>query len=95
MTQVHYSLIWNCLMCFLQLKEQYPEIDVPLPKKKWFGDNFNANFLDERVDRLQELVNCIIENQTLLSDSNVRDFFCLDEPPSVTDSVEETKVFKK
>ena len=76
----------------LQLKNDFPSIKLTLPRKRWFGDNFDPIFLEERINGLQYFVNTILENQQLCSAPSVQDFFCLTEPPSYTESLEESRV---
>jgi sorting nexin-16 len=70
----------------------YPHVNLTLPKKKWFGNNFSQGFLDSRVAGLQTFINTILENKQMRSNSLVREFFCLDEPPSFSESMEDCKV---
>lgn len=74
-----------------KLKQISPHINLQLPKKKIFGDNFNAVFLDNRVQGLQMFVNSIMANNELRCSKMVREFFCLDEPPSYSESMEECR----
>lgn len=64
---------------------------LALPRKKLFGDNFSSLFLSNRVQGLQLFINAVMGNQTLRSSQIVRDFFCLDEPPVYSESVEECR----
>ncbi|CAD7076883.1 unnamed protein product [Hermetia illucens] len=74
-----------------KLKQAFPHITLQLPRKKLFGDNFNSVFLDNRVQGLQRFVNSIMANHELRNASVVREFFCLDEPPTYSDSMEECR----
>lgn len=74
-----------------KLKLDYPNARLPLPRKKWLGDNFNSNFLKERLEGLQDFINIILRNQELYSSPCVKDFLCLDEPPAYINSFEESK----
>nr|CAD7439953.1 unnamed protein product [Timema bartmani] len=73
------------------LKNDFPLIKLFLPRKRWFGDNFDSCFLEERINGLQTFINSILECELLCSYSSVRDFFCLNEPPSYSDNVEESR----
>ncbi|CAG9577608.1 unnamed protein product [Danaus chrysippus] len=64
-----------------RLKNEQPNIMLPLPGKRWFRDNFETAFLEERVRGLQVFVNAILSK--LPNHKIVREFFCLDEPPQV------------
>ncbi|XP_064544285.1 uncharacterized protein Snx16 [Drosophila montana] len=74
-----------------KLKQAFPHINLLLPRKKLFGDNFNAVFLDNRVQGLQMFVNSILAKEQLRKCKLVREFFCLDEPPSYSESMEECR----
>uniref|UniRef100_A0A1A9VX78 PX domain-containing protein n=1 Tax=Glossina austeni TaxID=7395 RepID=A0A1A9VX78_GLOAU len=74
-----------------KLKQIFPHITLNLPRKKVFGDNFNPMFLDNRVQGLQMFVNTIMNNEELRKSQFVREFFCLDEPPTYSESMEECR----
>lgn len=44
-----------CCWC-LQLKSAFPGLRLVLPPKKWFGDNFDPEFLEDRLLGLQAYV---------------------------------------
>lgn len=76
-----------------QLKRQkVPITHLSLPRKKWLGDNFAPSFLEERIRGLQAFVNGILSSPILIGVSCVREFFCLDEPPVLSDTAEESRV---
>ncbi|XP_065367434.1 sorting nexin-16 [Calliphora vicina] len=74
-----------------KLKQSFPHLILNLPRKKIFGDNFNAVFLDNRIQGLQMFVNSIMSKEELRQCQLVREFFCLDEPPSYSESMEECR----
>uniref|UniRef100_A0A6B2EG73 Putative sorting nexin 16 n=1 Tax=Phlebotomus kandelakii TaxID=1109342 RepID=A0A6B2EG73_9DIPT len=74
-----------------KLKSIFPKLNLVLPRKKIFGDNFNSVFLDSRVQGLQHFVNTIMAEENLRSCQFVREFFCLDEPPTYSESMEECR----
>ncbi|KAM7342146.1 sorting nexin 16 [Cochliomyia hominivorax] len=74
-----------------KLKQAFPHLVLNLPRKKIFGDNFNAVFLDNRIQGLQMFVNSIMSKEELRKCQLVREFFCLDEPPSYSESMEECR----
>lgn len=74
-----------------KLKQIYPAIVLQLPRKKIFGDNFNSVFLDNRVQGLQMFVNTVMANEELRVCKPVREFFCMDEPPMQSESMEECR----
>ncbi|XP_061390542.1 uncharacterized protein LOC133325835 [Musca vetustissima] len=74
-----------------KLKQSFPHLTLNLPRKKIFGDNFNSVFLDNRIQGLQMFVNSIMSKEELRKCQLVREFFCLDEPPSYSESMEECR----
>lgn len=74
-----------------KLKQTFPKFNLTLPRKKLFGDNFSSVFLENRVQGLQMYINGIMANETLRNYQNIRDFFCLDEAPSYSDSMVENR----
>lgn len=66
---------------YSRIKAEQPNIKLPLPGKRWFRDNFEPAFLEDRVRGLQIFVNAILS--MLPNHPTVREFFCLDEPPQV------------
>lgn len=66
---------------YTRIKSELPNILLPLPGKRWFRDNFEPAFLEERVRGLQIFVNAVLLK--LPNHPVVREFFCLDEPPQV------------
>uniref|UniRef100_A0A182PDP5 PX domain-containing protein n=1 Tax=Anopheles epiroticus TaxID=199890 RepID=A0A182PDP5_9DIPT len=75
-----------------KLKTLYPHCNLVLPRKKWFGDNFSSGFIDNRIQGLQTFINTILSDDAMRTCQAVRDFFCLDEPPSYSESMEESRV---
>ncbi|XP_039287181.1 sorting nexin-16 [Nilaparvata lugens] len=74
-----------------KLKDEYPKLNLSLPKKRWFGNNFDARFIEERIAGLQTFIDAITADEKLLVCSSVREFFCLDDPPSCTESNDESR----
>ncbi|CAH0404042.1 unnamed protein product [Chilo suppressalis] len=66
---------------YSRIKAEKPNLILPLPGKRWFRDNFEPAFLEDRVRGLQIFINAILSK--LPNDPVVREFFCLDEPPQV------------
>ncbi|XP_053665039.1 uncharacterized protein LOC128714189 [Anopheles marshallii] len=75
-----------------KLRTIYPHCNLVLPRKKWFGDNFSSGFIDNRIQGLQTFINTILGDDAMRTCQAVRDFFCLDEPPSYSESMEESRV---
>lgn len=72
-------------------RQKIPIAHLTLPRKKWLGDNFAPSFLEERIRGLQTFVNGLLGSSELLLAPCVREFFCLDEPPTLSDTVEESR----
>lgn len=76
---------------FSKLKTDFPSIKLSLPRKRWFGNNFDPIFLEDRIYGLQCFVNAILEHQELCTAASVQDFFCLNEPATCAESMEESR----
>lgn len=75
-----------------KLRTTFPQMPpLTLPRKKLFGDNFSSLFLSNRVQGLQMFINAVMANEMLRNSQIVRDFFCLDEPPAYSESMEECR----
>ncbi|BFZ03529.1 hypothetical protein BsWGS_06568 [Bradybaena similaris] len=74
-----------------QLKILFPNLRLALPPKRWFRNNFDTEFLDERVLGLQAFVNNVTGHRDICKSKPVRDFFCFDDPPGPYDSLEESR----
>ncbi|XP_012237379.1 sorting nexin-16 isoform X2 [Bombus vosnesenskii] len=72
-------------------RQKIPVSQLSLPRKKWLGDNFAPSFLEERIRGLQAFVNGILSSPLLIGTACVREFFCLDEPPALSDTAEESR----
>lgn len=75
-----------------RLRIQFPHCQLVLPRKKWFGDNFSSGFIDNRIQGLQTFINTIMEDDGMRTTPAVREFFCLDEPPAYSESMEESRI---
>ncbi|GFS15606.1 sorting nexin-16 [Elysia marginata] len=74
-----------------QLRELFPNMRLALPPKRWFRSNFDPDFLQDRKVGLQEFLENVTGHRDILSSQPVRDFFCFDDPPSIHDSLEESR----
>ncbi|XP_077991813.1 serine/threonine-protein kinase Sgk1-like [Glandiceps talaboti] len=71
------------------LKKQYSEINVKLPGKKIFGNNFDPEFIRHRREGLDEFIQKLLFHPKVLEHPEVREFLSLDNPRNVsTDSDE-------
>uniref|UniRef100_A0A8C2RAG8 Sorting nexin 16 n=1 Tax=Capra hircus TaxID=9925 RepID=A0A8C2RAG8_CAPHI len=75
------------------LKEMFPGFRLALPPKRWFRDNYNADFLEDRQLGLQAFLQNLVAHKDIANCLAVRDFLCLDDPPGPFDSLEESRAF--
>lgn len=75
-----------------KLRTHFPHCPLVLPRKKWFGDNFSSGFIDNRIQGLQTFINTILADEAMRTCPAVREFFCLDEPPAYSESMEESRI---
>ncbi|KAJ3611653.1 hypothetical protein NHX12_021668 [Muraenolepis orangiensis] len=81
----------GCL--FLQLKEMFPGFRLSLPPKRWFKDNYDTDFLEERQLGLQAFLQNLVAHKDIAHSLAVREFLCFDDPPGPFDSLEESRAF--
>ncbi|CDQ68881.1 unnamed protein product [Oncorhynchus mykiss] len=77
----------------IKLKELFPRFRLALPPKRWFKDNYDMEFLEERQLGLQAFLQNLIAHRDLTNSEAVRQFLCLDDPPGPFDSLEESRAF--
>ncbi|KAJ7356035.1 Sorting nexin-16 [Desmophyllum pertusum] len=76
-----------------RLKAAYPDFQIRLPGKRWFKDNFEPEFIDERARGLQFFINNIMNHSQISKSLEVQEFFCLNDPPGPYDSLEESRAY--
>ncbi|XP_070774930.1 sorting nexin-16-like [Enoplosus armatus] len=76
-----------------KLKELFPSFGLSLPPKRWFKDNYDEEFLEERQIGLQTFLQNLTLQVDIISSEAVRHFLCLVDPPSPFDSLEESRAF--
>lgn len=75
------------------LKSVCPDVATLLPRKRWFGNNFDQEFLNQRIRGLQAFVNVVVGREDLLKDQHVQDFLCMNEPSLDTETfLEDSRV---
>lgn len=74
-----------------KLKLLFPGLQLLLPPKRWFGDNFDPLFLEDRLLGLQAFIKNIMSHRDISKSAPVREFFCLSEPPEPLDTIEESR----
>ncbi|XP_071508324.1 uncharacterized protein [Diadema antillarum] len=75
-----------------KLKILFPGFRLSLPPKRWFGNNFDPIFLEDRTLGLQAFINNITGHKDVRTSGPVREFLCLNDPPGPHDSLEESRV---
>ncbi|KAE8599116.1 hypothetical protein XENTR_v10017066 [Xenopus tropicalis] len=75
-----------------KLKEMFPGFRLALPPKRWFKDNYDYDFLEERQLGLQAFLQNLVAHKDIANCAPVRLFLCLDDPPGPFDSLEESRV---
>ncbi|KAH0617606.1 hypothetical protein JD844_016032 [Phrynosoma platyrhinos] len=75
------------------LKEMFPGFRLALPPKRWFKDNYNPDFLEDRQLGLQAFLQNLVAHKDIANCLAVREFLCLDDPPGPFDSLEESRAF--
>ncbi|KAM4026546.1 sorting nexin-16 isoform 1-T1 [Anomaloglossus baeobatrachus] len=76
-----------------RLKEMFPGFRLALPPKRWFKDNYDYDFLDDRQLGLQAFLQNLVAHKDIANCAPVRLFLCLDDPPGPFDSLEESRAF--
>ncbi|KAF6716394.1 Sorting nexin-16 [Oryzias melastigma] len=76
-----------------KLKEMFPGFRLSLPPKRWFKDNYDSDFLEDRQLGLQAFLQNLVAHKDISSCVPVREFLCLDDPPGPFDSLEESRAF--
>lgn len=76
-----------------KLKKLFPMFHLPLPPKRWFQDNYEKDFLDDRMHGLQAFIDSILCHIDLCNCVPVQEFFCFCEPPGPHDSIEESRAY--
>lgn len=76
-----------------KLKEMFPGFRLALPPKRWFKDNYDSDFLEDRQLGLQAFLQNLVAHKDISNCLAVREFLCLDDPPGPFDSLEESRAF--
>ncbi|XP_034023403.1 sorting nexin-16 [Thalassophryne amazonica] len=76
-----------------KLKDMFPGFRLSLPPKRWFKDNYDSDFLEDRQLGLQTFLKNLVAHKDIANCIVVRDFLCLDDPPGPFDSLEESRAF--
>lgn len=52
-------------VCVLQLKEMFPGFRLSLPPKRWFKDNYDTDFLEDRQLGLQAFLQNLVAHKDI------------------------------
>ncbi|RXM98306.1 Serine/threonine-protein kinase Sgk3 [Acipenser ruthenus] len=71
------------------LKKQFPNINLKLPAKRIFGDNFDPEFIKQRRSGLNEFIQNLVTHPQLSNHPDVRAFLLMDKPNNLSDPSED------
>lgn len=74
-----------------RVRKIFPGLSLSLPPKRWFKNNYDKNFLEDRLLGLQAFVDNCTSHRGICNSKPVREFFCFDDPPGPHDSIEESR----
>ncbi|XP_047444476.1 sorting nexin-16-like [Mugil cephalus] len=76
-----------------KLKDLFPGVRLALPHKRWFRDNYDEEFLEERQIGLQNFLQNLTLHKDVIRSKAVRRFLRLVDRPCLFDSLEESRAF--
>uniref|UniRef100_A0ACB8FE14 Serine/threonine-protein kinase Sgk3 n=1 Tax=Sphaerodactylus townsendi TaxID=933632 RepID=A0ACB8FE14_9SAUR len=71
------------------LKKQFPTMNLKIPAKRIFGDNFDPDFIKQRRAGLNEFIQNLVRQPELCNHSDVRAFLQMDNPKHQSDPSED------
>uniref|UniRef100_A0A8B9R869 Serine/threonine-protein kinase Sgk1 n=1 Tax=Astyanax mexicanus TaxID=7994 RepID=A0A8B9R869_ASTMX len=71
------------------LKKQYPALNLKIPAKRIFGDNFDPEFIKQRRTGLHEFIQKIVSHPQLSNHPDVRDFLQMNKSKYFSDASED------
>ncbi|KAJ8279751.1 hypothetical protein COCON_G00068170 [Conger conger] len=71
------------------LRKQFPSMNLKIPAKRIFGDNFEPGFIKQRRTGLHEFIQRLVTNPQLSSHPDVRDFLQMDKSKNLSDASED------
>ncbi|KAL2097207.1 hypothetical protein ACEWY4_006414 [Coilia grayii] len=74
-----------------KLKELFPRFKLSLPPKRWFRDNYDMAFLEERQQGLQTFLQTLVTHRDITNSEAVKGFLCLNGPPGPVDSLDKNR----
>ncbi|RXN25790.1 MCM domain-containing 2 [Labeo rohita] len=71
------------------LKKQFPALNLKIPAKRIFGDNFDPEFIKHRKAGLHEFIQKIVSHPQLCNHPDVKDFLQMDKSKNFSDASED------
>uniref|UniRef100_A0A672Y891 Serum/glucocorticoid regulated kinase family member 3 n=1 Tax=Sphaeramia orbicularis TaxID=375764 RepID=A0A672Y891_9TELE len=71
------------------LKKQFPSMNLKIPAKRIFGDNFDPEFIKQRRAGLHEFIKRIVSHSQLCNHPDVRSFLLMDKLKRFSDASED------
>ncbi|XP_047205255.1 serine/threonine-protein kinase Sgk3 isoform X2 [Girardinichthys multiradiatus] len=71
------------------LRKQFPSMNLKIPAKRIFGDNFDPEFIKQRRAGLHEFIKRIVSHPQLSSHEDVRSFLLMDRMHQLSDASED------
>uniref|UniRef100_A0A8C5X109 Serine/threonine-protein kinase Sgk3 n=1 Tax=Malurus cyaneus samueli TaxID=2593467 RepID=A0A8C5X109_9PASS len=71
------------------LKKQFPTMNLKIPAKRIFGDNFDPDFIKQRRAGLNEFIQNLVRQPELCNHPDVRTFLQMDNPKHQSDPSED------
>ncbi|KAG7455118.1 hypothetical protein MATL_G00253080 [Megalops atlanticus] len=71
------------------LRKQFPSLNLKIPAKRIFGDNFDPEFIKQRRTGLHEFIQRIVSHPQLSNHPDVRAFLQMDKPKNFSDASED------
>ncbi|KAJ8387651.1 hypothetical protein AAFF_G00152010 [Aldrovandia affinis] len=71
------------------LRKQFPSLNLKIPAKRIFGDNFDPEFIKQRRTGLHEFIQRIVSHPQLSNHPDVRAFLQMDKPKNLSDASED------
>uniref|UniRef100_A0A671YME0 Serum/glucocorticoid regulated kinase family member 3 n=1 Tax=Sparus aurata TaxID=8175 RepID=A0A671YME0_SPAAU len=71
------------------LRKQFPSMNLKIPAKRIFGDNFDPEFIKQRRAGLHEFIKRIVSHPQLCNQPDVRTFLMMDKMQNFSDASED------
>ncbi|XP_019897432.1 serine/threonine-protein kinase Sgk3 isoform X3 [Esox lucius] len=71
------------------LRKQFPSLNLKIPAKRIFGDNFDPEFIKQRRTGLHEFIQRLVSHPQLSSHPDVRAFLQMDKSKNLSDASED------